>query len=63
MQNDLAHMIAAILDPKAWNGAERSSERLRTQIRHRQTSSLKRARAVLCAVASHLAGDGEARDA
>lgn len=59
MQNDLAHMIASILDPKAWDGAERPSERLRTQIRHRQTSSLKRARAVLTALAERIAAGGD----
>ncbi|AYO76464.1 hypothetical protein [Sphingobium yanoikuyae] len=63
MQNDLAYQVAAILDPKAWDGQERPSERLRVQIRHRQTSSLKRARAVLAVVASHLTIGEETRDA
>ena len=53
---DLAHVVAAILDPNAWDGEERPSERLRTQIRHRQTSSLNRARKVLDALAAHIAG-------
>lgn len=63
MQNDLAHVVAAILDPKAWDGKERPNERLRTQIRHRQTSSLKRARSVLVAIAAQIAVAGEALDA
>lgn len=47
MSHNLAEKIAAIIDPKAWDGIARQSERLRTQIRHRQTSSLKRARSIL----------------
>ncbi|WP_375194690.1 hypothetical protein [Sphingobium sp.] len=57
---DLVHVVAAILDPNAWDGQERPNERLRTQIKHRQTSSTKRARAVLAAVAAHIAEPLEA---
>jgi len=63
MPSDLTQAIAAILDPNAWDGMERPNERLRTQIKHRQTSSMKRARAVLAAVAAHIAGAEEAIDA
>lgn len=63
MQPDLLHTVAAILAPKAWDGEERPSERLRTQIKHRQTASKKRARTVIAAVAAHLTSAGEAGDA
>lgn len=50
---DLLHTIASILDPKAWDGEDRPNIRLRTQVRHRQTSSMNRARKIIRAVASH----------
>ncbi|PZU71029.1 MULTISPECIES: hypothetical protein [Sphingobium] len=69
MQNDLAQTIAGIIDPPAWTDRAElraagryvlpESERTRKMDEQRRATSLKRAKAILAAIAAHIGGDRE----